>query len=134
MNAHGSYFNRVRLNVGRYAQTTISMKFWEDPGVVKLHAGKTETRDQSLRHVRDQADGVQEWEFMCECGHGSCRETVFLTLDAFEAIRDSGEAVLAAGHAVNQIARARRVRSATQALRAQAEHQVRRAKKNLGLI
>ena len=101
--------------------------------MVKSDAQTTETYKHALRHVRDEADGVQEWEFMCECGHVSCRETVFLTLDAFETLRDNREAVLAGGHQVSPVTRARRARSATQALRAQAEHQVRRAKKNLGL-
>jgi hypothetical protein len=82
VDAHGSYFNRVRRTASRSAEAT----------------------------------------------------TVFLSLDAFEAIRDSGEPVLAEGHVVSQAARARRLRSATQALRTQAEHQVTRAKKNLGLM
>ena len=38
------------------------------------------------------------WIFMCECGHPSCSEAVSLTLDSFEAIRDTGGAVLAPGH------------------------------------
>jgi hypothetical protein len=134
VDAHGSYFNRVRLETSRLAPTTTSTKFCQDLGVVKLHTGRTEPRESALRHVRDHADGVQEWEFMCECGHESCRETVFLTLDAFEALRGSGQAALADGHVVSQVARARRLRSATKALRAQAAHQVTRAKKNLGLM
>jgi hypothetical protein len=101
--------------------------------VVKLDAHRTEVDAPTLRHVRDDVCGAQEWEFMCECGHDTCHETVLLTLDAFEVLRDSGEALLASGHHANPIARARRVRSAAQALRAQAEHQARRAKKNLGL-
>ncbi|HEX6952778.1 MAG TPA: hypothetical protein VF124_08280 [Gaiellaceae bacterium] len=76
---------------------------------------------------------MQEWEFMCECGHESCRETVFLTLDAFEVLHDSGETVLDDGHVVSQVACARRLRSPTRRPRAQAEHQATRAKKNLGL-
>jgi hypothetical protein len=110
------------------------MKLCQDLGVVKLHVVRTEPRESALRHVRDQVGGVQEWEFVCECGHESCCETVFLTLDAFEAIREKGEPVLTEGHVVSQVARARRLRSATRALRAQAEHQVTRAKKNLGLM
>ena len=101
--------------------------------MVKSDARWTEIHEHALRHVRDEDGGVQEWEFMCECGHESCHQTVFLTLDAFEALRDCGQAVLAGGHEVSPVARARRTRSATRALRAQAEHQVRRAKKNLGL-
>ena len=73
--------------------------------MVKLAAGRTETYEPVLRHGRDEAGGVPEWEFMCECGHESCHETVFLTLDRFEAFRDQGQAVLADGHEVSPVAR-----------------------------
>jgi hypothetical protein len=93
--------------------------------------GRERTVDLNLRHVRDSATGEREWEFPCECGHRNCHESVFLTLDAFGALRDRDEAVLAGGHHVSQTARARRLVDAAKALRAQAEHQVRRARKNL---
>jgi hypothetical protein len=100
--------------------------------VVEQGARETEAHEELLRLVRDEVTGVREWEFMCECGQESCHESVFLTLAAFVALRDGGEAVLAGGHHVSQVAHAQEVRSATQALRAQAELQVKRAKKNLG--
>jgi hypothetical protein len=40
--------------------------------------------------------------------------------------------VLADGHKLSQVERARRLRAESQALRAQAEHQAKRARKNLG--
>ena len=101
--------------------------------MVKQGAREVEANEHVLSLVDDEPGGVREWEFMCECGHEGCHESVFLTVAAFVALRDSGEAVVAAGHHVSPAAHARRVRNATQALRAQAEHQVKRAKKNLGL-
>jgi hypothetical protein len=56
---------------------------------------------------------------------------VFLTLDAYAELHDGGEFVLAGGHHVSQVARARRLVDAAAALRRQAEHQVRRARRNL---
>ena len=100
-----------------------------------VEQGERETgaNEHLLSLVGDDADLVHEWEFMCECGHEDCHESVFLTVAAFVALRDAGEAVVADGHHASPVAHARRVRNATQALRAQAEHQVKRAKKNLGL-
>ena len=83
-----------------------------------------------LRHVRDSDDG-HEWEFLCECGKEDCHERVLLTIDAYIAHRDQGEAVLADGHLLSQVERARRLRAEAEALTGQADHQVKRAKKNL---
>ena len=91
----------------------------------------TEANRNILLHVKDADAGDLEWEFFCECGRDECREHVFLTLDALIAIHDGGDAVLADGHRLSQADRARRLRDDAGALRAQAEHQVRRAKKNL---
>jgi hypothetical protein len=71
----------------------------------------------------------QEWEFFCECGRDDCQERLKLTLDAYVALYDSGRAVLAEGHQLSQVERARRLRDDAEALRRQAEHQVRRVKK-----
>ena len=71
----------------------------------------------------------QEWEFFCECGRDDCQERLTLTLDAYVARYDSGRAVLAEGHQLSQVERARRLRDDAEALRRQAEHQVRRVKK-----
>jgi hypothetical protein len=94
--------------------------------------GRERTTDLKLRHVRDSSTGERGWEFACECGRRECSESVFLTLDAYAERRDAGHAVLAEGHPVNQIAVSRRLVEAARALRAQAEHQVRQARKNLG--
>ncbi|HEU5245442.1 MAG TPA: hypothetical protein VFU33_13680 [Gaiellaceae bacterium] len=84
-----------------------------------------------LLHVRDSDDGEQEWEFLCECGTEGCHERVLLTIDAYIALRDCGEAVLAEGHRPSQVERARRLREDAEAVRRQASHQANRAKNNL---
>jgi multidrug efflux pump subunit AcrA (membrane-fusion protein) len=63
---------------------------------------------------------------------GGFHEHVALTVDAYAALHDSGRAVLAPRHRLSQVERARRLSEEAKALRAQAEHQVKRAKKNLG--
>lgn len=88
------------------------------------------------QHILDAAydsiaDG-QEWEFFCECGRSGCQERVRLTLDSYVALHDDDGAVLAPGHRLSQVERARTLEGDARALLAQAEHQVRRAKKNLG--
>ena len=92
----------------------------------------TEVNRNILLHLRDADDGELEWEFFCECGRESFHEHVFLTLDAFIELHDGGGAVLADGHHLSQVERARRLREDAEGLRAQAKHQVKRAKKNLG--
>ena len=84
-----------------------------------------------LRHVQDSQYGELEWEFLCECGEEDCHEHVFLTLDDYIELHDSGEAVLGGGHRLSQIGRARRLHAEAEALRRQALHQVKRAQKNL---
>lgn len=86
-----------------------------------------------LRHVRVADDGEQEWEFCCECGEKGCKERVFLTLDAYIAIHDGRGVVLADGHRQSEIDRARRLREDADALTRQAEHQTKRARRNMRL-
>ena len=71
----------------------------------------------------------QEWEFFCERGRDDCQERLKLTLDAYVALYDSGRAVLAEGHQLSRVERARRQRNDAEAFRRQAEHQLRRVKK-----
>ena len=66
--------------------------------MLEENAGETETSAHLFSLVHDEVSGVHEWEFMCECGHKSCHESVFLTLAAFVARRESREAVVAPGH------------------------------------
>src|SRR5437764_3072809 len=91
----------------------------------------TEVNRNILLHVQDADDGQLGWEFFCECGHDLCHEHVFLTLDAYAALRDGGGAALAEGHHLSQVDRARRLLEDAEGLRAQSKHQVHRAKKIL---
>jgi hypothetical protein len=75
---------------------------------------------------------VQEWQFFCECGAADCHSLVALTLPEFEDLKETGKPVLASGHLLDQKERARVLREHSQALRAQAEHQLNRLRKNLG--
>lgn len=94
-------------------------------------AALAKANEHILRYVRDVDDGDQSWEFLCECGRADCHERVFLTIDEFFAFRDRGAAVLADGHQASEVARALRLRAEADALRNQAEHQVKRARENL---
>jgi hypothetical protein len=47
------------------------------------------------------------WDFTCECGARDCRVSVSLTLAEYEALREAGEPVLAAGHEVQRAAKVR---------------------------
>jgi hypothetical protein len=90
----------------------------------------TEVNEHILDVARDSIATEQDWEFFCECGRSGCHEHVMLSVEGYIALHDGGEAVLAPGHRLSQTARARTVRSDARALRGQAAHQVRRAKKN----
>lgn len=76
----------------------------------------------------------EEWEFICECGCSDCAEHVPLGLTAYDHLRQTGQPVLAEGHPLARARRARDDARAAQqdaaALRAQARHQLRRAKRN----
>jgi hypothetical protein len=103
--------------------------------VAKRESTKGELLTQVNVSIRDLAAGSEiapaEWEFFCECGSSDCHEQVLLTLESYGRVHDHGFSVLAAGHRVNQPARAVRLRREAHALRAQAEHQLRRARRNL---
>lgn len=83
-----------------------------------------------LEVARDSIAEEQEWEFFCECGREDCHEYVALTVDAYAALHDGGGTVLAPGHRLSQVGRARRLRDDAEALARQAEQQVERAKRN----
>jgi hypothetical protein len=84
-----------------------------------------------LQVARESPSSEREWDFFCECGRKDCHEYVRLVLTAYVALHDSGEPVLADGHRLSAVERARRLRAEAEALQGQAEHQVTRAKKNL---
>lgn len=103
------------------------------------HATKTAVMTEVNRRILDTTAGSlgsnqdgEGWEFFCECGCPECEERVTLTVSAYSALHDGGNAVLAPGHRLSQVERARRLSEASEALRAQADLQVKRAKKNLG--
>ena len=77
----------------------------------------------------------QTWNFLCECGTDECQEWVTLRVSAYEAKQRVDEPILAPGHTLSQGQRtrrkARRLVDDAKALGAQAEHQVKRAKRNL---
>jgi hypothetical protein len=83
--------------------------------------------------VQDSEDDA--WDFLCECGSPDCKEWVTFPLSQYEELRNAGLAVLAPGHELRQEERsrrrARRLVEDAKALRAQAEHQLRRAARNL---
>jgi len=71
---------------------------------------------------------------VCECGKTGCRSTVYLTVEEFREIRDTpGRYVTAPGHTVSTTEATRRaargLRDDAEALKAQAEHQISRARK-----
>jgi CheY-like chemotaxis protein len=70
---------------------------------------------------------------LCECDSADCRETVSLSQAALEAFRRTNRPVLAPGHSLGRVEEARRSAAASvedaQALRAQATHQLQRARK-----
>lgn len=89
----------------------------------------TEVNVHILELAVDAPSHELAWEFFCECGGRDCYEQVVLTIEEYTAVRRRGEAVLAAGHRLNPSARARRLREEALALRAQAEHQLTRARR-----
>jgi hypothetical protein len=94
-------------------------------------AALSDANRHMVRRVQGSIRAEQEWEFFCECGAEACYEQVFLTLDAYIAVREHGRAVLAPDHRVSQVGRARELRLEAEALRRQSDHQVKRAKRNL---
>ena len=96
---------------------------------------KTAALVEVNRHIGEVAGGLpshwDEWEFFCECGRPDCTEVVRLTLERYSTLHDAGQAVLAAGHHLSQIERARRLHAETEALTRQAQHQLNRARRNL---
>jgi hypothetical protein len=76
------------------------------------------------------------WDFLCECGDGGCNELVHLTLDGYEQLRAADGFVLFETHTLQRAeaarAWARELREEAVALRAQAQHQQKRAHRNVG--
>lgn len=81
-------------------------------------------------------DDEETWNFLCECGVEECQEWVTLRVSDYEEMQRADEPILAAGHTLTLGQRsrrkARRLVDDAKALEAQAEQQVKRARRNLG--
>jgi hypothetical protein len=74
------------------------------------------------------------WSFRCECGHPDCHEWLTFKLSEYGALVErAGSRLLAPGHPVSKArrmrAQSRELREHAEALRGQAGHQVRRARR-----
>jgi hypothetical protein len=109
-------------------------KAFEDAGLARRGAlleVNVRIREAALR--LDAAEPEAVWAFLCECGEAGCHAQVRLTLAEYDALKAAERPVLAPGHAASRAAVARRyaeaLREDATALRAQAEQQLRRARK-----
>ncbi len=101
----------------------------------------TATRKELNRQVRmavkrfdlSESEG-ETWAFLCECGDDTCQEWVTLPVGGYEALQRADEPILAPGHALSapqkSRRKARRLVDDARALEAQADVQVKRAKRN----
>jgi hypothetical protein len=102
----------------------------------------SETRKELNRQMRmavkrfDLSEGDGEnWAFLCECGDDLCQEWVTLPVKAYEALQRADQPILAPGHTLSapqkSRRKARRLVDDAKALEAEADVQVKRAKRNL---
>jgi hypothetical protein len=81
-----------------------------------------------------ESDG-ESWTFLCECGDDGCQEWVTLPVESYEALQRSDQPILAPGHTLTASQKhrrkARRLVDDAKALGAQADLQVKRARRNL---
>jgi hypothetical protein len=77
----------------------------------------------------------EAWAFLCECGDDDCQEWVTLAVGSYEVLQRADAPILAPGHTLSapqkQRRKARRLVDDARALGAQADLQVKRAKRNL---
>lgn len=82
-----------------------------------------------------ESDG-ESWAFLCECGDGLCQEWITLPVKKYEALQRADQPILAPGHTLSAPQKtrrqARRLADDAKALRAQADVQAKRSKRNLG--
>jgi hypothetical protein len=80
-----------------------------------------------------ESDG-EMWAFLCECGDDHCQEWVTLPVAKYEALQRADQPILAPGHTLSEPQKtrrkARRLVDDAKALEAQADLQVKRAKRN----
>jgi hypothetical protein len=89
----------------------------------------------AARRFEGSEPGRDLWDFTCECGAPDCRAPVSLTLARYEALRLGEQPLLADGHGAQRPAKAREhaeeLRADSEALKAQAELQQKRARRNI---
>ena len=93
-------------------------------------AALSEVNRNILVAARQSISEEQEWEFFCECGLSECDARVKLTIAAYSLLHDRGGAVLASGHTMSRLERAKQLGDDAESLRSQAQLQVEPAKKN----
>lgn len=102
-----------------------------DDRLAAHHAVRTAANSYIFDAATQSIGHDMSWEFFCECGDPNCRARIELTVHGYEGIRKSRRPILARGHQQDQKVRSRALRDDARALLAQAQHQIRRAKKNV---
>ena len=110
--------------------------------MAEKRADTTATRKELNRQMRmavkrfdlDEGDG-EAWAVLCECGDDHCQEWVTLPVRQYEALQRADQPILYPGHTLSEPQKtrrkARRLVDDAKALEAQADVQVKRAKRNL---
>ena len=97
--------------------------------VVRLYNDEVRAIADRLDYMLDES----EWPFRCECGADDCGKELFLTAGVFDRLRERDEPLLAPGHrrvtTRETRARAKSLVEEARALRAQARHQLTRARR-----
>ena len=102
----------------------------------------SETRKELNRQMRmavrrfDLSENdAESWAFLCECGDDHCQEWVTLPFTSYEVLQRADQPILAPGHTLSEPQKtrrkARRLIDDAKALEAQADVQIKRAKRNL---
>jgi hypothetical protein len=114
----------------------------ERPSLVDKRTETSATRKELNRQMRmavkrfdlTESDG-EIWAFLCECGDDHCQEWVTLPVEQYEALQRVDQPILYQGHTLSEPQKtrrkARRLVDDAKALEAQADVQVKRAKRNL---
>jgi hypothetical protein len=97
----------------------------------ELSHATAEANDTIRAWAQDaSSDDRTPWDFLCECGEGSCRGRVRMTLARYDAARRANELLLTSEHRFARMHAARmqaaELREEARAVRNQARHQLTR--------
>ena len=103
------------------------------PGEAGLHrkfkvVALTEVNSHILELATESRSDATDWDFFCECGRPNCHQQVMLTVAAFNWLRSNDLPVIARGHKLSHVARARILGSESAASRAVGAGQASRQK------